>query len=59
MHPSLSLLIVLNDMLNMLNIQVDSAHGNWLEWVVIWLIVIEVIVDVGWNMIVKDIMHWV
>ena len=49
---------VLHDLLDMLNTQADTHHASYLEWIVIWLIVIEVFVDVGWNMIIKDMLGY-
>lgn len=46
---------VLDDLLQLLNTLADSSHASHLEWIIIWLIVIEVIVQIGWNMIVKDL----
>ncbi|GMH47385.1 hypothetical protein TrLO_g2692 [Triparma laevis f. longispina] len=46
---------VLDDLLQLLNTLADSSHASHLEWIIIWLIVIEVVVQIGWNMIVKDL----
>ncbi|GMH78447.1 hypothetical protein TrST_g4761 [Triparma strigata] len=45
---------VLDDLLQLLNTLADSSHASHLEWIIIWLIVIEVVVQIGWNIIVKD-----
>mmetsp|Transcript_8157 Transcript_8157/g.23415 ORF Transcript_8157/g.23415 Transcript_8157/m.23415 type:complete len:422 (+) Transcript_8157:136-1401(+) len=37
---------VLQEMLDMLRDQTNNAHGQRLEWIVIWLIVIEVIIGI-------------
>ena len=46
---------VLDDLLSMLNSVIESSHASHLEWIIIWLIVIEVVVQIGWNIIVKDL----
>ena len=35
---------VLQEMLDMLRDQTNNAHGARLEWIVIWLIVVEVVI---------------
>lgn len=42
----------------MLNQQVTHQHGTKLEWIVIWLIVAEVVVQLVWNMLIKDILGY-
>lgn len=34
-------------------------HGYKLEWIVIYLICIEVLIEVVWNILIKDVMKWV
>ena len=38
-----------------LNQELTQRHGLKLEWIVIWLIAAEVIIAVGWDIIVKDV----
>ena len=40
----------------MLSQQLAHQHDTRLEWIVIWLIVAEVAVEVIWNMLIKDIL---
>ncbi|TMW66021.1 hypothetical protein Poli38472_003786 [Pythium oligandrum] len=47
---------ILRELLDVLNQQLAHRHGTKLEWIVIWLIVAEVLVDVVWNMLIKDIL---
>lgn len=35
--------------------QLDNFHAEKLEYIIIYLIVIEVVVAVGWNILLKDI----
>jgi uncharacterized Rmd1/YagE family protein len=48
-------LTVLDDLLMMLNSLSESAHSSHLEWIIIWLIAIELLFQVGWNICVKDL----
>lgn len=34
-------------------------HGYKLEWIVIYLICIEVLIEVVWNILIKDVLKWV
>jgi uncharacterized Rmd1/YagE family protein len=45
-------------MFHMLKDQLEVRHSTRLEWIVIWLIVAEVLLEVVWNILVKDIMGW-
>jgi uncharacterized Rmd1/YagE family protein len=47
---------VLNSFVDVLSTQTANSHSTKLEWYVIWLIVIEVVVQVGWGIICKDIL---
>jgi uncharacterized Rmd1/YagE family protein len=43
----------------MLNDEIHHQHENYLEWIVIILIVMEVLIEVIWNIIIKDLLGWV
>lgn len=38
----------------MLNEEMHNKHASKQEWIVIWLIVIEVVIEVCWNIIIRD-----
>ena len=42
--------------LELMDQQLENQHSSHLEWIVIWLIVAEVVVQVVWNIIMKDIL---
>lgn len=42
--------------LDVLSQQLAHQHDTKLEWIVIWLIVAEVVVQIVWNIIIKDIL---
>ena len=46
---------VLDGMFQMLKDQLEVRHATRLEWIVIWLIVAEVGLQVVWNIFIKDI----
>ncbi|GMI36482.1 hypothetical protein TrRE_jg3594 [Triparma retinervis] len=48
-------LTVLDDLLMMLNSLSESSHSSHLEWIIIWLIMAELLFQVGWNICVKDL----
>lgn len=50
---------VLQELLDMVGSELTDRHASRLEWIIIWLIVIEVVVELLWNVIVKDILHLV
>nr|CEL67992.1 TPA: Os07g0694800 protein, related [Neospora caninum Liverpool] len=50
---------IIKDLYDMLNDELTNQHGNKLEWIVIYLICIEVLIDVVWNILIKDILKWV
>mmetsp|Transcript_41118 Transcript_41118/g.66217 ORF Transcript_41118/g.66217 Transcript_41118/m.66217 type:complete len:761 (+) Transcript_41118:188-2470(+) len=47
---------VLDGMFQMLKDQLEVRHATRLEWIVIWLIVAEVGLEVVWNILIKDIL---
>ena len=49
---------VIRELLDVLMAQVDHQHASYLEWVIIWLIVIEVLLQVIWQCLFKDILGW-
>lgn len=42
--------------LDVLNQQLENQHASHLEWIIIWLILAEVLVQVVWNIFIKDIL---
>ncbi|KAL8424663.1 hypothetical protein Efla_006448 [Eimeria flavescens] len=50
---------IIKDLYDMLNNELTIQHGYKLEWIVIYLICIEVLIDVVWNIIIKDVLKWV
>eukprot|EP00924_Labyrinthula_sp_SR-Ha-C_P014978 maker-scaffold_9-snap-gene-4.0-mRNA-1 protein AED:0.27 eAED:0.29 QI:0/0/0/0.75/1/1/4/0/446 len=46
-----------HELLEVLQAQAQAKHDSRLEWIVIWLIFAELIVQVLWNIILKDILH--
>lgn len=49
---------VLRELLDVLNEQLQTQQAHHLEWIVIWLIVAEVVVQVVWNICIKDILGY-
>jgi len=47
---------IMKELFDMIADQLDNLHAEKLEYIVIYLIVIEVVVAVGWNILVKDIL---
>ncbi|TYZ57433.1 hypothetical protein PybrP1_003673 [[Pythium] brassicae (nom. inval.)] len=47
---------ILRELLDVLSQQLAHQHDTKLEWIVIWLIVAEVVVQIVWNIIIKDIL---
>jgi len=47
---------IMKELFEMLNDQLDAMHSAKLEWIVIWLIVIEVVISVVWQMLIKDVL---
>ena len=46
---------VLKELFEMLSSELHNQHSSNLEMIVIWLIVLEVVLEIGWNIIIKDI----
>lgn len=46
---------LIKELYDMLNDDLHNKHAANLEWIVIWLIVIELFVEVIWNILVKDV----
>lgn len=44
------------DRVEVLNQELTRQHGTKLEWIIIWLLVAEIVLAVGWNIIVKDLL---
>ncbi len=47
---------LLRELLDLLNTTVNNTHFVVLEKIVIWLIVLEVAVEIIWNVLIKDIL---
>lgn len=39
-----------------LNQVLKQQHGATLEWIIIWLLAVEIIISVYWEMLVKDLL---
>lgn len=39
-----------------LNQELTRQHGTKLEWIIIWLLVVEVVIAVVWEITVKDLL---
>jgi len=50
---------VLKELLEILKDQLNTQHASKLEWIVIWLIVLELCISLIWNVLVKGILRWV
>eukprot|EP01068_Selenidium_serpulae_P006656 Selendium_serpulae@DN4467_c0_g1_i2.p1 len=50
---------IIKDLYDMLNNELTIQHGYKLEWIVIYLICIEVAIEVIWNILIRDILRWV
>eukprot|EP00920_Eleutheroschizon_duboscqi_P031156 GHVT01075329.1.p1 GENE.GHVT01075329.1~~GHVT01075329.1.p1 ORF type:complete len:278 (+),score=4.42 GHVT01075329.1:1309-2142(+) len=50
---------IIKDLYDMLNNELTIQHGYKLEWIVIYLICVEVLIEVVWNILIKDILKWV
>mmetsp|Transcript_6206 Transcript_6206/g.19760 ORF Transcript_6206/g.19760 Transcript_6206/m.19760 type:complete len:406 (+) Transcript_6206:38-1255(+) len=48
---------IIRELLDMLNDQLTNQHASKLEWIVIWLIVVEVVLQLLFFFI-KDVMRW-
>lgn len=48
-------LVIMKELFDMISSQLETTHTEKLELIVIYLIVVEVVVSVGWQIIVKDI----
>eukprot|EP00915_Cephaloidophora_sp_WS-2016_P009180 GHVH01013012.1.p1 GENE.GHVH01013012.1~~GHVH01013012.1.p1 ORF type:complete len:498 (-),score=63.50 GHVH01013012.1:170-1663(-) len=58
-HILNSRLDIIKDLYNMLNQELLAVNGIKLEWIVIWLVFAEVLIEVVWNIFIRDIMKWV
>nr|CCA16505.1 conserved hypothetical protein [Albugo laibachii Nc14] len=47
---------ILRDLVDVLNQVLTQQHGATLEWIIIWLLAVEIIISVFWEMLVKDLM---
>lgn len=46
---------LIKELYDMMNDDLHNKHASNLEWIVIWLIVIEVLIEVFWNILIKDV----
>jgi len=46
---------IIRELLDLMSSQQEQTHGLRLEWIIIWLILIEVAVEVCWQMLLKDV----
>ncbi|KAF7456585.1 YagE family protein [Cryptosporidium felis] len=46
---------IIKDLYDMLNNELSLQHGYKLEWIIIYLICAEIVIEVVWNILVKDI----
>ncbi|EGZ05611.1 hypothetical protein PHYSODRAFT_533580 [Phytophthora sojae] len=54
-------LSILRDLVGVLNQQLTHHQGAKLEWIIIWMLVFQVIIAIGWEIFLKDILgyfHW-
>ncbi|KAE9009391.1 hypothetical protein PF005_g11344 [Phytophthora fragariae] len=54
-------LSILRDLVGVLNQQLTHHQGAKLEWIIIWILVFQVIIAIGWEIFLKDILgyfHW-
>uniref|UniRef100_A0A0A9Z5F3 Sporulation protein RMD1 n=2 Tax=Lygus hesperus TaxID=30085 RepID=A0A0A9Z5F3_LYGHE len=49
-------LVIMKELFDMISGQLESTHAEKLELIVIYLIVVEVVVAVGWQIFIKDIL---
>lgn len=49
---------IIKELLDLMNDELHSKHESNLEWIIIWLIVVEVVCYIGWEMLVKDILGY-
>lgn len=50
---------IIKDLYDMLQNEMTIQHGYKLEWIVIYLICVEVIIDIVWTIIIKGVFKWV
>ncbi|ETW31152.1 hypothetical protein PFFCH_01400 [Plasmodium falciparum FCH/4] len=50
---------IIKDLYDMLQNELTIQHGYKLEWIVIYLICIEVLIDIVWTIIIKGVFKWV
>ncbi|KAL4168948.1 hypothetical protein KRP22_009877 [Phytophthora ramorum] len=54
-------LSILRDLVGVLNQQLTQHQGAKLEWIIIWMLVFQVVIAIGWEIFLKDILgyfHW-
>ena len=50
---------VVGNLLDVLQTQLTNEHANKLEYIIVVLILLEVVIQVVWNILIKDILQWV
>ncbi|CAI5736619.1 unnamed protein product [Peronospora farinosa] len=54
-------LSIIRDLVGVLNQQLTQHQGSKLEWIIIWMLVFQVVIAIGWEIILKDVLgyfHW-
>ncbi|KAF4319088.1 hypothetical protein G195_007590 [Phytophthora kernoviae 00238/432] len=49
---------ILRDLVGVLNQHLTHHHGTKLEWIVIWMLVAQVIIAIGWDIMLKDVLGY-
>lgn len=48
---------VIRELLDVLGQELENQHFSKLEWIIIWLVLAEVLVQIFWNILIKDILR--
>ncbi|CEG38009.1 Uncharacterized conserved protein [Plasmopara halstedii] len=51
-------LSILRDLFGVLNQQLTHHQGSKLEWIIIWMLVFQVVIAIGWEIFLKDIVGY-
>jgi uncharacterized Rmd1/YagE family protein len=52
-------LTIVGELLDVLRSQQEHIHANKLEWIIIILVAMEVLLQLVWNILLKDVLGWV
>jgi uncharacterized Rmd1/YagE family protein len=58
-HTCTQLLEIMKELFDMITAEQQDRHSSNLELIIIWLIVIEVLIEVVWQIMIKDILKLV